>query len=296
MRRFWKIIALLGAGLAPLAWGQELEENTEDIVVDPPKREWFITLGLSSQNIIYQHDALQQRADSDNDNFDIWEDGDVDGQGWGVRFAAASKDGIFRVDYYQSDVEFTLNSVSNYYQEIDTDRRELDMVWEAISGHNDMGLWGWVGGFKYLGAGKDDLIIENGVEGRGDGTVKWLLLKAGYFGEWLPFGGHYMSLHGEINGYLGEADGVARVGNDTAVDGTISEEYDEDYSIAYGADALVGIGFRLSRHISVIVDYRREWLYSFEATETGVVVFPDNDDALFIENDHSVTFHLDVTF
>jgi hypothetical protein len=42
----------------------------------------------------------------------------------------------------------------------------------------------------------------------------------------------------------------------------------------------------------VKLEYRREWLYSFEATQSGIVVFPDNDDALFISNTHGVYIYL----
>ena len=37
-------------------------------------------------------------------------------------------------------------------------------------------------------------------------------------------------------------------------------------------------------------------MYSFDATDTGIVVFPDNNDALFIENHHAVVGTLNYLF
>ena len=40
----------------------------------------------------------------------------------------------------------------------------------------------------------------------------------------------------------------------------------------------------------------REWLYSLDGTDTGTVIFPDNNDALFIENHHAVMATLTYLF
>ena len=137
----------------------------------------------------------------------------------------------------------------------------------------------------------DSSQYDNWEKGYIKGTVEWDVLQAGYFGEWTPLLG-WLYFFGDIGGRFGEVEGICRRGSDANwKDGRIREGYIVDSSLAYGAYASLGIGVQY-RGFSADVAYRRSWLYSFDATESGTVVFPDNDDALFIQNDGGFEFRL----
>jgi hypothetical protein len=134
-------------------------------------------------------------------------------------------------------------------------------------------------------------IVENRVRVPGKGEVDWRLLQVGYFGRWNPVF-PWLYFFGDIGGRFGEVEGICRRGSDTNwKDGAIREGYIKDSSIAYGAYAGLGIG-AVYRGFMADVAYRRSWLYSFDATDSGTVVFPDNDDALFIQNDGGFEFRV----
>ena len=66
--------------------------------------------------------------------------------------------------------------------------------------------------------------------------------------------------------------------------------------MAYGARASFGVDIAITKRVRLTVDYMREWLYSFDSTDTGIVVFPDNSDALFIENHHALVASVNYLF
>jgi hypothetical protein len=70
----------------------------------------------------------------------------------------------------------------------------------------------------------------------------------------------------------------------------------EEYSLAYGARASFGVDVAITKRVRLTIDYLREWLYSFDAKDSGIVVFPDNSDALFVENQHAVLASLNYLF
>jgi hypothetical protein len=171
------------------------------------------------------------------------------------------------------------------------------MSWSQIRGRNNQAEWGSTLGFRYLGMQKDVEVTEGSMTVDGSGNVNWLMLLGGYNGNWRPFDTPVVQAHGAIIFFLGEADGTARSGfDDNWEDGIVAEEYSDEYSLAYGARASFGVDIAMTKRVRVSVDYMREWLYSFDATDTGIVVFPDNHDALFIENQHSVMAVLNYLF
>jgi hypothetical protein len=157
---------------------------------------------------------------------------------------------------------------------------------------SENGDWGWALGVRRIDTESDITIFEQGRERKRtrieDAETTWQLLSGGYFGLWRPMGQPYFTFYGFINGLFGEADGTARVGNDEKLNGVTSEQYEKNSSLAYGLNAGFGGVLSYKGWVGVGADYGREWLYSFEATDSGTVVFPDNNDALFIENQHVI--------
>jgi len=257
---------------------------------------WNISAGLIYKNWLYEHDALQQRVPASSDNADEWENGDTDGSGWGLHFKIGKGDGHLNVVIVKSDFSFELTT-SGFRHQIETVARDFELSWSQIRGRNNQAEWGSTLGVRYLGMQKDVKVTEGRMTVDGSGNMNWLLLLGGYDGNWRPFDTPTFQMHGFLHFFLGEVDGTARSGSDeNRTDGKVSETYGNEYSLAYGARALFGVDVALTRNIRLMVDYMREWLYSFDATDTGIVVFPDNSDALFIENHHAVVASLNYIF
>ena len=260
-----------------------------------PKEPWDVTGSLAHMTYSFAHDSLQQRADYEYDWSDDWRDGSVSGNGWGVRVAVTRGEGIGEIRFMRSNYDYDL-TFHNGTHEIETQRRDVDLTWKQPAGTNQRGVWGWNLGIRYVGTEKKILLTEGDHVLRDADDINWYMIQTGYWGKLHPFGTDMFMLHGSANVLFGEASGLARESNDTAYDGVIEETYDQEYSVAYGFNGTVGVILKVMRDVRVVVDYHREWLYSFKATETGTVVFPDNSDALFTENHHGVYTYLDVTF
>jgi hypothetical protein len=254
---------------------------------------WILTAGVQAGILTYVHSALQRRADSSHDTAEDFRDSPADGNGWGIYFSAQKGKGAFIVDFLRSDYEYKLN-YPNGFHNIQSNRTDFEAYWRQTTGTNANGHWGWHAGLKWLGEAVDVTIKENKAQISGNDDVNWLMLKTGYYGELTPWGGDFITAHGSASLLIGEVRGLARVeGSDTNTnDGKISEKYDSEFSLGYGASVLGGLTFHIVDQLNVKLEYRREWLYSFEATQSGIVVFPDNDDALFISNTHGVYIYL----
>jgi hypothetical protein len=319
------------AGSVSLCSGQELaktagmaEETGAEITQEA--NPWHISAGLVYKNWLYEHDGLQQRAPSASKRANDWEEGNTDGTGWGLHFEVGRGDGAMHVTFVKSDFTFEYAPPGGN-QKVDTLSRDLDVSWQQVRGRNDQAQWGSVLGFRYIGQQKDVTLAEGLKTGAADGifpggtntatkvtvtntvtvtnavTVSgtahttWLLLQGGYFGRWRPFDSPSFVVRGRLLFLLGEVEGLARSGSDEDwSDGVISETYGNEYSMAYGANASFGIDVAITKRVWFTVEYMREWLYSFEATDSGYAVFPDNYDALFIENQHAVVATLNYLF
>ena len=257
---------------------------------------WRISGGLMYKNWLYEHDALQQRRPTSAANGKEWENGNTDGNGWGLETRIGRGDGTLNASFIKSDFRYRLTPPGGQHQ-IDTISRDFELSWSQIRGHNNQAEWGSTLGFRYFGMQKDDTVTEGTTTVNGGGNMNWLMLLGGYDGNWRPFEVPVFQAHGTIDFFLGEVQGTARSGSDKDwTDGVISETYGNEYSLAYGARALFGVDIAVTKQVRLTIDYMREWLYSFDATDTGVVVFPDNNDALFIENQHAVLASLNYLF
>ena len=258
---------------------------------------WRISAGVLYKNWLYEHDALQQRGPTTAKNGEDWENGSTSGNGAGLQMKVGRGDGTLDVSFAKSDFKYVYSKTLNYRQEIDTVSRDFEVTWSQITGRNNQAEYGTTIGFRYLGMQKDVMIRENALSVEGGGNMNWLMLEGGYTGSWRPFETPLFQAHGGLLFFLGEASGTARSGMDTNwVDGVISETYSDQYSLAYGARASFGIDISITKRVWISIDYMREWLYSFDSTDSGIVVFPDNSDALFIENHHAVMGSLNYVF
>ena len=268
---------IAGGGLCR---GQEIELEKDD--------EWNVNVELVHKVTTFHHDALQKRADQEYDIDEVWRNGATEGDGWGISVTAQKDKGRGVMSFVRCDYDYD-RMLEEGWHSITSDRRDFDLMWSQITGTHKDSMWGWNLGFNYLGLNKTIRITEGGDSLTEKGQNYWYMLIAGYFGENWVFGREYFNIHGSVNLMFGEASGLARNGfDDDEDDDDIKEWYNDKYSLAYGMNASVGVGFRLTPRINVGLDYEREWMYSFKGTETGVVIFPDNNDALFIENSHNV--------
>jgi hypothetical protein len=268
------------------------EDTLTEEVAKPQKTQW--TVGLAERIYSFTHDSLQQRADYELDDTESWRNGSSDGSGTGLRATATRGDGYLDLLLFYSSYAYKLNT-SGGSQKIDTDRRDLHIAWFQPTGSQDFYNWGWQVGIRYVGADKRDRITEKSRSIEWNGGNTWYLLSGGYYGEARPFGKKF-KFYGNVAVQFGEVSGLARSGNDTEWDGSFEDTYDNKHAIAYGLDAVLGAAYDLPRNFSIRVDYRREWLYSFAATDTGLVTFPDNQDALFQEAAHAVTAAVEYKF
>lgn len=298
----WRLaiwVASGALGLMPgLGAAQEEAAVAEEAEVAPIEQlsPYILSAGLVHHMYSFSHDALQQRSDYVIDRSDAWREGDTDGEGWGVSFMVKRDEYRAQLVYLKSDYTYKRHNGS-FTHEIDTDRRDLELTWSKEQQQTKYGVWGSTLGFHYTGTSKAIDITENSDHLRMDGDVTWLMLMAGYFAEWKPFQNDLVRVFGKLHGMVGESEGLSRMGSDSdELDGDIVETYEDDYSIAYGANAMLGMGYQITKRISAIVDYRREWMYSFDATDSGTIVFPDNNDALHIENYHGVRAYVMAEF
>ena len=308
-------IAMIGAGALwaappPLTAAPSVKLTSTTPAATTPEEPWNIMLGPAVEFFTYDHDALQQRTDSQfgSTSQDAWREGHTSGTGWGLHMTASrGKDqgtanltfltgkSTFDLDVPAHSANFGETDTVGGSQHIETQRRDLDLNWYQPSGTEDRGDWGWLIGLRYLGTSKDFTIEEGGDSLHQNGQANWYLLQAGYAGTYWPFGRDVIvDVHGGINALFGQVEGLSRSGSDAGYDGHIDEAYSSHSSLAYGANALLGVDVKpfKKRNITLTLDYRREWLYSFDSTDTGIIVFPDNTDALFIENSYSVRAYL----
>lgn len=289
--KLWMIL------LAVFAAGGLQAEDIEDTLAMMGE-QWHVTVGPTHRIHIFSHDALQQRRDSRDDGYDDWRKGDTQGSGWGLRIiggkGSQAGDGFGKLSLLSDTYEWEYDPTDDSRHTINSDRRDAEATWSQYAFVSEKSRLGWTLGVRYIGVNKDIYIKDGGDEEHWDDNVTWLLLTGGYFGEWRPFYSDICIFSGYINGLFGEAKGIARDGVDLAWDDGIDETYKEEFSLAYGLNAGFGLKFALFSNISLSASYEREWLYSFTATDTGIVMFPDNDDALFIENNHGVLLALDV--
>lgn len=312
-KHIWMLALVVSVlGLASAALAQEDLPVGEDVALEP-EEPYVVTAGLLHRIYVFNHSSLQRRSDMEFDNAEDYRDGDTDGSGWGLVYSIGRGTGNAVVTFLSTDYNYELlytaggevgSEVDNVDagspdvdpavpaggHRIETQRRDLDLVWQEVSGNNSRGFWGWKVGYRYVGVNNDITLAEQGTRAVNDtGDITWHLLQGGYFGTLDAFGAKYVSIHGGLNGFLGEASGLARSGNDTLNNGVISERYNDEYSVAYGSEMRGAVTIHFLKNLNMTIDYSREWLYSFKATDTGTVVFPDNNDALFIENSERVT-------
>lgn len=290
-------------------------EDAVTVETGGPLNQWNVSIDFVTKGYTYQHDALQKLVDYESEYEDTWRNGESEGNGWGLRVTGQKDLGRISLLFVHSEYDYkhteafelgVLKGEGTF--KVATQRRDFDVWWSEITGTADEAYWGWNLGFRYLGMDKT-ISYGAGVLSTNDvhvdvwqrGSVTWQMIMAGYFGEMWPFGKQYFNLHGSLNGLFGEVSGLARIKSVETLDPEsihntselVEQIYDENkYSIAYGLRGSVGMGFRITKRFSLGIDYEREWLYSFKGTETGLVLFPDNHDALFIENNHNVYAYL----
>jgi hypothetical protein len=300
MKRYiWLTVAMMGGASLCLAQDLAKTETMAEGAGAESMQEanpWMISGGLIYKNWLYEHDALQQRAPAGSVHGDDWEQGDTDGSGWGLQTHIGRGDGRLNASFIKSDFKYELRPVGGFHK-IDTIARDFELSWSQIRGRNEQAEWGSELGLRYLGMQKSVAITEGNDYAEESGNINWLMLLGGYHGNWRPFDTPMFQAHGSLLFFLGEAKGTSISGKDEEwTDGTISEVPVEEYSLAYGARASFGVDVAITKRVRLTIDYLREWLYSFDAKDSGIVVFPDNSDALFVENQHAVLASLNYLF
>jgi hypothetical protein len=291
-------MALLGlAMLVTTAQAQrEYDLSDEELLsegISAAEDPFEISIGVGSRIYMFQHSALQTRSDRQVDSSEEWRDGNVDGNGWGVQVGVARKTTRISGTLVSSDYDYELNK-GTLRHFIQTERRDFDLIWEEQSGKSERARWGWLLGARYTTL-DERFRIEEGKKRLDDtGSVEWFLAQAGYWGGIQPFYRKFMNVYGSTRLFLGEAEGIARSGSDKAIDGRIEQKYKDEYSLAYGWDFTIGLSLRIRETVGAHAEYFRQYLYSFESTDSGIVVFPDNSDALFIDEVHGIHLYLSV--
>jgi hypothetical protein len=288
----WMVLAV--AASAGTAFAQE--DLYEDDLLEEPEDKLVWSIGGVHQIYNFQHSALQRRADDEFETSESWKDGRTTGNGWGMQLTASRANGQVNLIYVRSDYDYKLEWENGYHY-IDTTRNDVELYWQQITGQQEYGFWGWQLGYNYSGTKKTITLIENQAHLSARDNLNWHMASAGYFGEYLPLKARYIAIYGAINALVGEVSGLSREGNDEDFyDGNISEQYKNDLSLAYGLNFKGGIYGIAYDRVRLGVDYRREWMYSFDSTSTGLTMFPDNKDALFIENTYSLYMYIDLSF
>lgn len=269
-------------------------EDPDLALLDDPASALRYSAAYVHRRYDKRHDALMNRNDYDSAQYDNWERGYIKGNANGIRLSVGKeKSGTLYGQYLADETQYEWRSPAGYHR-VESDGDELQLGWRQVAETWEGGQWGWTAGFL---AQKDVKWIETQEKSAlqlGQGNVEWNLLQVGYFGEWTPLV-EWLYFFGDVGGRFGEVEGNCRRGSDENwKDGRIGERYIYDSSIAYGAFASLGVGVEY-QGFTVDVAYRRSWMYSFDATESGTVVFPDNDDALFIQNDGCFEFRAGYT-
>lgn len=284
----WKFAWALGLGLGLAGWCRaEYAEEGAEGDLEKPRDPIQVSLSLRAATIQHSHDALQHRADYTDDTRQHWQNGETDGDGWGMTLSVRQDAAELTLRRESLDHTFLAAGDPNSRHEVQTQRDDWEILyWQTETGRDEIGekgARGWQAGIRYIGSRKEIEIQERSARLEEDGNVTWKLLQGGYWGAYRPMGWN-ARLFGALHFLFGEVDGLSRHGNDDELDGKISETYREDQGLAYGMGLTLGAGLNFLKYCHINLGYRREWLYSFQATDSGVVVFPDNDDALFIEN------------
>lgn len=290
-------IALLAISASAVMAQDEYSLSDEELLEEgvTGREDPFETfLGLGTRGYMFHHSALQTRTDRQDDDHEEWRDGNLDeGDGWALQLGVARKTSRIVGTLVSSDYGYSLVK-SGLEHTIKTDRRDFDLAWEEMTGESERGQWGWLLGVRYTTL-DERMRIEEGrdaVEVKDD--VTWFLAQAGYWGGIHPFYRDFLKLYGSTRLFIGEAEGVARSGSDTAIDGNVEQSYDDEFSIAYGWNFNGGVAMRIRDSIGIHIEYYREWLYSFESVDSGIMVFPDNNDARFIDASHGVQAYVSV--
>lgn len=250
-------------------------------------------LGLGMRTYMFQHSALQTRSDRQDDDREEWRDGETDGNGTALQLGIARKTSRIVATLVSSDYDYTLNKPGLEHA-IETERRDFDLTWEEQTGESERARWGWLLGVRYTTLDERMDILESKDHLRVNDSVTWFMGQAGYWGSIHPFYRDFFTMYGSTRIFIGEADGIARSGSDKAIDGNIEQEYNQDFSVAYGWNFNGGVSMRIRNRVGIHVEYYREWLYSFESVDSGIMVFPDNNDARFIDASHGVQAYVSV--
>jgi hypothetical protein len=297
-------MALMGAGVCRAESG---ETDTPDIPLRPV-RNWTVSVGGSSLDTQYARNALHSRSDDDDDAPWLYDDGDADGDGYGLHLVIERENERVTFDYYDADYTYYnfQSRAERLYgsHQVDTDYTDWQlMYWRFVSdgvGLENDSRWGWRAGIRRLYSDNDIHIEEVRYDHQDvkdfSGHVDWQMVKVGYFGEWTILGFRHARVYGGVDLMFGNVSGLAREGNDEAANGSIDETYTDEDSLAYGADVRIGLSLDLLQYVTLGADYAREWMYAFDATDSGVVVIPDNNDALFIESHHTARFYLTLNY
>jgi hypothetical protein len=292
--------------LVALATVATLPVASQDLTAMPPDSDPDLSLEKSPfsglllggryihRNFDERHDALLNRNDYDSSQYDNWEKGYVKGNANGIELNLAKQGGGTLFGHYLAEESHYEWRAPEGYHRVESDGHEIQLGWRQIAETKDDGHWGWTAGYVGSKADKWMETQERSAFQPYRGDVQWDMLQVGYFGEWKPLL-PWLYFFGNIGGRFGEVEGLCRRDSDPDwKDGSIGERYIVDSSLAYGAYANVGFGVTY-RNFAVDIRYFRSWMYSFAATESGTVVFPDNDDALFIQNDGGFEFRAGYT-
>ncbi len=279
--------ALIWLGARIWAQAPNGDEAFLDETAEKGNEPVHVSLMLRAGHLSHAHDALQHRADYTDWTRQHWQQGESSGDGWGATLAVKQGPHELTLRRERLSHEFNMQEHRDMRHHVATTRDDWEILyWHRKEGGDeigDLGAWGWHIGVRHIASRKSLEIVERSARLEQNGEVTWKLLQGGYWGVYRPAKWH-ARLFGAIHFFFGEVEGLARHGNDEKLDGRIREQWRNDQGLAYGLGGTLGAGFDFLKYASVNLGYRREWLYSFQATDSGVVVFPDNDDALFIEN------------
>lgn len=277
------VVGLQGACLAQLSSVNE----SEKVDFIPEEDRWQVDAGLSHRMYLHNRSALQNRADAVHDPDLTWEDGHSEGRGWGIHMSVSRGLGQINLDLSKSDLEYDLDAGPDQFHTIRADRNDVELYWHEGRTKTERGVWGSSIGFKHIGVRQKIEILEGSAHLKQTGSTDWWMLAPGVFGDLRPFRNDLFLFSMRSNLLIGEVTGISRQGYDVSYDGEIKERYEDERSLAYGLQVDLTAAFRMTENLLASVSYSREWLYSFDVTEDeGMMVFPDNNDALFIENSH----------
>lgn len=264
-----------------------VEEGLPPLTVEDPTlaESWRFHVEVARLDFSSTSDALQHRTDVNYDSDDPWSAGESSGDGYGLSFCASLDDkGIATLRLKRASTEYELAPPGGFHR-ILTDRDDAQLDWTQTTEEGKDWARGWLAGVRLLSESKDVLIEEQGHDFRFDADADWKLLTGGYFFNWRPFH-RWVRLIGAVNFLFGEVDGICREAgaDDNWKDGKLSDGYAKSDSLCYGANAALTLYVDFPRFVSIGIGYHREWLYAFDATDSGMAMYPDNDDAKFISN------------